>query len=32
MQKLKGTHSNTDLPLMTVVTWITFSLVAIGIA
>jgi len=32
MQKLKGTHSNADLPVMAVVSWITFSLVAIGVA
>ncbi len=31
-RKLKGTHSNADPALMAVVSWITFSLAAIGIA
>jgi hypothetical protein len=32
MQKLKGSHSNADLPLMAATGWLTFSLAALAIA
>jgi hypothetical protein len=32
MQALRGSHSNADLPLMAGIGWLTYSLLALGIA